>query len=97
MNERAQICAADDPAGDDWMLKLADSLAWKDDEPSVKLPTVLTRPPLDQTAVGTLDYTEPEKGAAARIWPRWKIAGSAHAVLMARKLFGTTETEFRRQ
>jgi hypothetical protein len=83
MNERAQICAADDP---DWMLKLADKLAWKDDEPAVKLPTVLTRPPLEST-VGTLDYSEPDDPKSPR-WPQWKISGSAHAVLMARKLFG---------
>ncbi len=90
MNERAQICAG---VGDDWMLKLAESLAWRDDPaPAVNLPTVLTRPPLEN-AVGTLDYAEPAKNAAAHIWPRWKVAGSAHAVLMARKLFGTTETE----
>lgn len=89
MNERAQICAASD--GDDWMLKLAESLAWREEEtPHVKLPTVLTRPPLDN-AVGTLDYSEPDDPKSPR-WPLWKISGSAHAVIMARKLFGS-ETE----
>jgi SWI/SNF-related matrix-associated actin-dependent regulator 1 of chromatin subfamily A len=76
------------PAGDDdALLRAAEALAWRDDQPSPSLPTVLNRPPLDG-AVGRLDYSEPEDPKSPA-WPRWKIEGSAHAVIMARKLFGS--------
>jgi superfamily II DNA or RNA helicase len=93
MNELAPIGApdADDDVMSSPLMKLAASLAWRDDEPAVKLPTVLTRPSLEG-AVGELHYTEPESGAA-HIWPRWRITGSPHAVIMARKLFGSIESE----
>jgi SNF2 family DNA or RNA helicase len=71
---------------DDALLRAAEALAWREDAPSVALPTVLTRPALDG-AVGTLGYSEPEDPKSPA-WPRWKISGSPHAVIMARKLFG---------
>jgi hypothetical protein len=66
-------------------LRAAEVLAWSDDH-QVNLPTVLNRPSLDG-AVGTLDYSEPEDPKSAA-WPRWRITGSAHAIIMGRKLFG---------
>lgn len=82
MNGPAPIDTGDDDA----LLRAAAALAWREDAPQVSLPTVLTRPPLEG-AVGTLDYTEPEDPKSPA-WPRWRIAGSPHAVIMARKLFG---------
>lgn len=83
MNASPPIDAASD---DDALLRAAEALAWRDDGPGLSLPTVLTRPPQDG-AVGTLSYSEPED-PKSRAWPRWKIEGSAHAIIMARKLFG---------
>jgi SWI/SNF-related matrix-associated actin-dependent regulator of chromatin subfamily A-like protein 1 len=70
----------------DAFLRAAAALAWKEEPEAARLPAVLTRPPLDN-AVGQLDYSEPDDPKSAA-WPRWKITGSAHAVIMARKLFG---------
>lgn len=69
------------------LLRLAESFAWRDDATPavVNLPTVLTRPALENP-VGVLDYSEPASGVS-HVWPRWQISGSAHAVIMARKLF----------
>lgn len=75
------------PSGDDALLRAAEALAWRDDAPIVSLPTVLTRPSLEG-AVGRLDYTEPEDPKSSA-WPRWNISGSPHAIIMARKLFGS--------
>jgi SNF2 family DNA or RNA helicase len=72
------------------LIKAALDLAWRAEEPSVSLPTVLTRPPLEG-AVGVLDYSEPDDPKSPS-WPRWKITGSAHAIIMARKLFGNDST-----
>jgi superfamily II DNA or RNA helicase len=78
----------DGPASvsDDDLLIAAEQLAWRDDASDL-LPAVLTRPPTAAT-VGVLDYTEPEEPNSP-VWPRWKISGSPHAVIMARKLFGS--------
>lgn len=86
MNELIQ------PPADDDFLRAVEALAWRDDAPAVALPTVLTRPTAEG-AVGTLDYSEPDDPKSPA-WPRWKIEGSAHAVIMARKLFaaGSSET-----
>jgi len=87
---RAVLPAPEDdasPPGDVDLYALAQSLAWRE-EAGDTLPTVLTRPPV-LGAVGTLEYSEPEGEGAALRWPMWKIKGSAHAVMMARKLFGT--------
>jgi SWI/SNF-related matrix-associated actin-dependent regulator 1 of chromatin subfamily A len=81
VNASPPIAATDDDA----LLRAAEALAWRDDH-QVNLPTVLNRPSLDG-AVGTLDYSEPEDPKSAA-WPRWKITGSAHAIIMGRKLFG---------
>jgi SWI/SNF-related matrix-associated actin-dependent regulator 1 of chromatin subfamily A len=77
-----------DATDDDALLRAAAALAWRDEpEPAVVLPTVLMRPPMEGT-VGTLDYTEPDDPKSPA-WPRWRISGSQHAVIMAKKLFGT--------
>jgi SWI/SNF-related matrix-associated actin-dependent regulator 1 of chromatin subfamily A len=76
---------------DDALLRAAEALAWREEAPQVSLPTVLTRPPLEG-AVGTLDYSEPDDPKSPA-WPRWKITGSAHAIIMARKLFGVDYSE----
>jgi SWI/SNF-related matrix-associated actin-dependent regulator of chromatin subfamily A-like protein 1 len=76
----------DESAGDDdALLRAAAALAWRDDA-GPSLPTVLTRP-TSEGAVGVLDYSEPEDPKSPA-WPRWKIQGAPHAVIMAKKLFG---------
>lgn len=75
------------PFDDDPFLRAAAALAWTDDAQQEPLPTVLTRPPALGT-VGTLDYSEPDDPKSPA-WPRWKVSGSPHAIIMARKLFGT--------
>jgi superfamily II DNA or RNA helicase len=80
---------APDDDGEFWnspLIKAALDLAWRDDGAAVSLPTVLTRPPLEG-AVGMLDYSEPDDPKSPA-WPRWRITGSAHAIIMAKKLFG---------
>lgn len=72
---------------DDALLKAAAALAWREDPAQASLPMVLTRPPLEG-AVGALEYSEPDDPKSPA-WPRWKITGSAHAIIMAKKLFGT--------
>lgn len=72
-------------------LRAVEALAWRDDAPVVSLPTVLTRPGTEG-AVGTLDYSEPEDPKSPA-WPRWRVEGSAHAVIMARKLFAAGVSE----
>lgn len=76
------------PSDDDF-LRAVEALAWRDDAQEASLPTVLTRPPaVIDGAHGVLDYSEPEDPKSPA-WPRWKITGSAHAIIMAKKLFGT--------
>jgi SWI/SNF-related matrix-associated actin-dependent regulator 1 of chromatin subfamily A len=82
MNQRWVSEVSDDEA----LLRWAEQNAWREDASKVALPTVLTRPPLDG-AVGTLDYSEPDDPKSPA-WPRWRIESSAHAVIMAKKLFG---------
>jgi SNF2 family DNA or RNA helicase len=77
-------------APEDDILAWAAANAWREEE-AAALPMALTRPPRVGT-VGTLEYSEPES-ALPHLWPRWKITGSPHAVMMARKLFSAESDE----
>jgi SWI/SNF-related matrix-associated actin-dependent regulator 1 of chromatin subfamily A len=74
-------------ADDDALLRWAEQNAWREEASVVSLPTVLTRPQTVSDTVGMLDYSEPEDPKSPA-WPRWRITGSAHAIIMAKKLFG---------